>query len=127
MCYYYFSNIKSVKWYKKVFLYGLEASVVNAFILYKFYRNNLNIKLIDFRMNIIETLVKSLNSEKNYINKNYYDQLKGKYFIEKNSQNRQRKCVVCKTRSTYECDICKVSLFIDKCFKIYYKKIKIDL
>lgn len=121
LCSYYFSNIKSLKWYKKIFLYGLEACLVNAFILYKFYTQNKKMKLFDFRLSVIESLKNSINLEIKYKPKaKIRDRLRGKHFISKKSLN-PKLCVYCKgRRSRYECEICMVSLCIDECFKKFH-------
>lgn len=131
MCSYYFANIKSVKWYKNILLYGIEVCMVNALRLYNSFSKGKKMQLFDFRMKVIEKLAEPiifLNSSPAPClstlcgNLNTH-RLKGKHFIEKLEKNDVRRCIFCKIRrSTYRCDICKFTLCIEDCFRQYHTK-----
>jgi len=129
---FYFSNTRSVKWYKKIFLYAVEVCLINSYILFKKY-NNSKISVFDFKLRIIEAMRDSIIEKKEIVSdKIYADRLKGKHFLEKNSENAQRQCKICSIkkiirRSRYHCHACKISLCVEGCFKIYHTKKELKL
>ena len=120
---YYFCNRRSIKWYRKIFLYSLEVCVTNSYIMYKEDKNPL-ISLLDFRLSIIKGLSNAqIKLDNNFKNKTH--RLHGKHFIMKIPHKKRKDCKVCSTSnkrisSRYECETCQVGLCIEICFKKYH-------
>ena len=57
---YYCFQRKSLKWWKKVFFWLLETSVVNSFIIYKEHNTTCKDSQLTFRQKLVKALVKHL-------------------------------------------------------------------
>ncbi len=120
---FYFANKKSIKWYKKFFIYLLDTCITNAYILYKKVNNN-KMELLDFKINIIYSL-KGENRKviKTPINVDPNKRLVGNHFIKKIKERKD--CILCsdrknKRKMTYLiCSICRVHLCLD-CFETFH-------
>ena len=127
---FYFANKKSIKWYKKVFIYLLDACITNSFILYKKVEGN-KIGLLDFKINIIYSL-KGQNRKiiKNPIYVEPKRRLIGKHYLEEAEERKD--CILCSNRkfqgrklTKYRCRYCNVHLCIE-CFSIFHDNRNLD-
>jgi hypothetical protein len=122
---YHLANRKTIKWYKKVFFYFIEISLVNSFLIYKHNCSDLKMSLLEYKIEIIKNLIgKDLLEEDVFTNDQH--RLKGKHFLEKGQNSLD--CVVCSTtnnrvRVIYRCKICKVNICPIECFEKYHTKI----
>ena len=129
---YYSFQRKSFKWWKKVFFWLLEVSVVNSYILYKETTPTRPDSHLAFRRQLIRQLVSHLDfSERPWPGRHRVrDSLErlqpGKHFL---SSGKRRDCAVCSDRSggmrhmtTYFCQTCSdhLPLHPDKCFEHYH-------
>jgi len=133
LCSYYLSNRRSIKWYRKIFFYVIEASLVNSYIFYK-TKNIQKTDLMNFQLSVIQGLTKvPLNFEKEFQKDNpciKEHRLQGKHFIEVSKSRLD--CVVCskkncRKKTNNRCEICKVHLHETKCFKFYHTKVNYKL
>lgn len=140
-CMAYYPTIRNQqrKYYKKIFRHLLDQVVWNSFVLYQ--KKGGPLKHLDFRMQLIENLVKN-NYEIKLIHKNLGKnpgsvlRLSGRHFpstvppTERNPKPRRR-CVVCansfgedgkrkRIESRYICKICNVGLCASPCFERYH-------
>jgi len=128
LCSYYVSNRKTIKWYRKIFFYVIEACLVNSYILYKMNKNK-KMSLLNFQLAIIQGL-SNIYLDFNYdINQNFTEirqnELQGNHFLERGDYRKD--CVICSKKSCrkmtwYRCEICRVHLHETTCFKLYHTK-----
>ena len=130
---YYCFQRKSIKWWKKVFFWLLETSVVNCYILYKEHKNNKCDSQLSFRRKLIKGLISHLDpSERPRRGRRRIvdgvERLQpGKHFLAKGSK---RDCAVCSERGSggprhmtvYFCQTCSEHppLHPEKCFEYYH-------
>jgi len=123
---YYCIEKKSKKWYKKIFYYALELTLINSFIVYK-NSSNSNISLLDYKGIIIKKLLgvselQFKNSEKSTLRMVSQYQ----HFLKEIENNKRRDCIVCSDRNIrrqmtyFECDTCNKAYCLN-CFKNYHK------
>ena len=117
----YRSNIKVKKWYWPIFLYLLDASISNAWQIYRYSKND--ISLLEFRRNIALSLLNTNSSHRSDYSKRSvkdFSRYDGQqHYIEK--IEKQKRCAYCSKKTLYICSKCKVGLNID-CFKNYHEK-----
>lgn len=128
---------KSLKWWRKVFFWLLETSIVNAYLLYNLNKGQGKVRQRKFRKQLIKDLVGNVkNSRKRGRPSDIEDQerLNGKLHIlyplggKNNSQSKD--CAVCSDRSAggsrkrtkYICKTCtkEPGLCIGDCFERYH-------
>ena len=106
--------------------------MTNAWINYHENKNK-EMSLLDFRMKVVEGLSNIQIEEKNQNLFMKKHRLHGMHFIRKIEGGKKRDCKVCsnakeknRVTTTYECEICEVSLCPVDCFKLYhtFKKYK---
>lgn len=140
MSYYSFLH-KSIKWWRKVFFWMLEVSIVNSYIIYKelaksrrapvmpqlAYRRKLILSLsAPVRMAVIPRQVRHASR---------LERLRSTHFLAKGTKRRD--CVVCSNRgsdgsrhlSLYHCATCSTNpaLCPSGCFEAYHTKINYKL
>lgn len=125
---FYFSDKKSLKWYKKVFLFILEVSITNSYIIYKKQvNNNKRLNHLKFRNAIIKSLIGENVNEKVKTDKmkNSRNRLIGRHFLGK--KNKYTNCCICTNRQIGKrkqtnliCKQCQISICFD-CFEPYHK------
>lgn len=135
---------KSLKWWRKLFFWGLEASIVNAFILYKASTVNSNNKKIShkqFREELLLGLVGDLRVTTKTGRPSSSDKeqrLDGTlHIITLHPQRKHKDCTVCSNRNipggrretTYICETCdrKPGLHVGECFKRYHTMVNYKL
>ena len=114
---------KTKKWYKKIFLFGIGASILNGKIIYEF-KTGKKETVIQFKESIVEyifTLYKRKEKSnvelKSYIPPKFRDALHNiKHII-----NLKRKCMLCGKRTPYLCSECNIHLH-PECFNNYHIK-----
>lgn len=131
---------KSHKWWHRIFFFFLDASIVNAFIIYK----ELNLEKMtmkDFRLAVAEYLISAPNIKKRCSDVSSPITIKKhKPFVppttrhsEANHQptySTRRRCALCSTkenqiRTNWFCSICRVPLCMGKqkhCFQEYHAR-----
>nr|XP_027198261.1 piggyBac transposable element-derived protein 4-like [Dermatophagoides pteronyssinus] len=123
---------KSIKWWKKLFFWGMEISIINSFILYKEVKKKNNEESLS-HLQYIKTLVDELKGSFVRYDKNRYlsshndTRMNGKLHIM--LTGKKKDCVVCSNRvsgkrheTTYFCDSCpdKPRLHLGTCFRYYH-------
>lgn len=119
---------KCMKWYRKLFFHLLDLMLTNAHKLFELLTTT-KISFPDFRLSVVREILK-LDLEKVPTPLTPGIRLKGRHFLSKIKSEQSykqlpRQCVLCsmlnkKTRSTYECKICRKALCIEPCFEIYH-------
>jgi hypothetical protein len=124
------------KWYLKLFRRLLNATVLNAVII---YRHNMGKKLsqLAFRISFLESRFEQFaNTERGLPGRQAAEdipRLKERHFIRKVPPSRkkagpQRRCVVCtrhgrKKDTRFCCLQCDVGLCLEECFEAYHTKL----
>ena len=136
MSYYSFLH-KSVKWWRKVFFWCIEAAVVNSFVIYKsqaWSRGEIAITHSAYRRQLVDTLsgpIRSSSVSRRRTGPRLSQQLERlkpvRHFPEK--ATKRRDCIVCSKRSAgerhttlYYCNTCsnKPYLCPSTCFHRYH-------
>ena len=129
---------KHTKWYKKLFFYMIDISIVNSFLLFKKLHGGIQ-TLPQFKVELARQLLQSADipdysSPGRPRSLPTPDRLRGKngHFLENNPVPEGRKafykrCTVCLKHGTrketkFQCDKCKVPLCPVPCFKDYHTK-----
>ena len=145
-------NRQSIKWWKKVAFRLLNLSMVNAYILYNYWRKSMGKSVITHTKFCINFIKQLLDTALEYNPPPLvpivtdFSRLNGRHFIEKNplippAKKAMGRCQVCcpaerrKFRlkgqeppkragreSAYQCDRCKIVLCIGDCFKLYHTR-----
>ncbi len=124
-CYYSFDR-RTVKWWRKLFFWLMEVSIVNAYILYKGEHRGSH---VDFRRKLVVGLCEGfppLNVRRCLLRPpQIHERLLGSHFP--SLGDRRRRCTVCNTTSTrhdtkYFCKTCTThpALHVDICFERYH-------
>jgi len=117
LSYYAFSN-RFGKWYRKVFVYLLDITLYNSYILYN--RDNKEISFLDFRKCIVDDLLRKYIIKVNNIDKNI------NHFPYVDENKNRGDCSFCKsqfqkrTRIIYKCKACNKYLCPEICFEKYH-------
>ena len=126
---------KSIKWYKKVFLYLLDVTLVNSFLLYKQLGGSetFNSFRLMLAKEILEMRTPNLPDYRNRVRQARLPssgRLSGKHFpaqipITGSRAVMYKRCYVClrnRVRKTTKimCDKCEIPLCAIPCFKIYH-------
>lgn len=128
---------KSHKWWRKLFFWGLEVSVINSYLLYREHQKKHNIKKLT-HLQYVRRLVGQLVGDfrdaepKNPSTCETAERLNGLlHIIRRDDAGRSKDCVVCSNRkvkhgrreSRYYCATCtaKPALHIGDCFERYHK------
>ena len=134
VCYYSFLH-KSIKWWKKVFFWLLEVSVVNSYVIYKEYCTHNKIKPMQhlaYRRNLVqltESIRASAGSCPGRRCPVSLERLQSKpHFL--THEDKRIDCVVCSDRdgkrhlTYYRCETCSdhPPLCPTECFKTYHTK-----
>jgi len=129
---------RTKKWYKKILLFGVDASIINAKILCEL-RTGRSYTTVKFKEKIIEHIFKIYSDYKKANEKNYHDYYdrytKPKKVSDPRSStvsnnglhnvghiSEKKRCVKCHKRTPYICIECNVHLHAE-CFTAYHKKI----
>jgi hypothetical protein len=123
------------KWYMKLFRRLLNATVLNAMII---YRRNMGKKIrqLAFRVSFLEALFEQFANKRGLPGRQAAEnipRLKERHFIHKVPPSRkkaaaQRRCVVCtrhrrKKDTRFCCLQCNVGLCVEECFEAYHTKL----
>lgn len=138
----YFIGRRSKKSWFRIFWFLFESATINAYILYKHKNRNRKNIHHDFRLRLASSLKSAHLSNKKqnpvvYKNKKggvfgVLDEIrlgqKGFHFL---SLSAYKRCRFCSTRkqekqSKYKCEICKVTLCITPCMKLYHQSQNLD-
>lgn len=131
---------KSLKWWRKLYFWLLEVSVVNSFILYNSEKKKNNepvVRHVTFRKQLIEQLVSDVRNVRRKrgrptsIDNDAAIRMNGLYHsIKANESKKTKDCVVCSDRKTpggrketiFYCDTCprKPGLHPNNCFDKYH-------
>lgn len=124
---------KSLKWWRKLFLGGLEMSVINSFILYRISEEGKQQKPMTHHK-FVKSLVKQLRGDfresRSRPSTSLSDnRLNNKLHIP-NVGERKRDCIVCSDRktpggrrqTTFYCETCtnQPAMHVGNCFKLYH-------
>jgi len=113
-CAYIETDRKSLKWWKKLFFHIFDVSIINSWIIYKSYGNDITLKDFKFQLST-EMLCKSyrkVNVSVGVSNEDrHFPGLRG-----------LRKCHFrdCGRRTRYFCKMCGVNICSVPCFEIYH-------
>lgn len=133
-------NRKSHKWWHRIFFYFLDATVVNAFVLYK-ELNLPKMSMKDFRRSILQALVSSqiVKNKRIIIGGETIAKKRSKPFVppeirqaesahqpQRDSRRRCSKCSDSKkqVRTNWSCSVCKVPLCLGinkTCFQDFHR------
>lgn len=129
---------RTKKWYRKVFFWLLEVSVVNSYIIYSEVQKKGGLKPmshVDFRRSLVLDLVSERIAQKpnkrrpgRPAQRPEEERLTGRHFL-KQREKKWNRCVVCKKKglrreTTYVCKTCpnEPPLHPDECFEDYHTK-----
>ena len=131
---------KHVKWYKKLFFYMIDISLVNTYLIYKkLHQDQKRLTFSMFKIMLARVLLQSaeiLDFAKAGRKRLYPtpDHLRAKngHFLELNptkSGSHYKRCAVSlkngqRKETKYQCDRCKISLCPSPCFKDYHLRTK---
>nr|XP_034194964.1 piggyBac transposable element-derived protein 4-like [Osmia lignaria] len=129
---------KSQKWWRKLFFWGLEVSVINSYLLYQEHHKTYNIKKLShlqFVRHLIDQLIGNFRdaNPKAPVTSGTAERLNGfLHIIRRDETGRSKDCLVCSNRkikhgrreSRYYCATClaKPALHIGDCFELYHTK-----
>lgn len=135
-------NVKGKKWWWPIFTNFLDVAKVNAWRLYRLTIDP-QIPLLDFQRNVAVSLLKTPDEalenkeaiiipvQKRFgrpskiqvlaINATKMD--KSTHLIEKNPENKRKRCKNCSSQTVTICNKCNVALHA-KCFKDFHKNVK---
>lgn len=133
---------KTLKWWRKLFFWGLEVSIINAYVLYKACPNTTQkLSHKQFREKLVLDLVENIRvtvkrGEPSSSDKE--QRLDGKlHIITLNPQKKHKDCAVCSNRkvpggrkeTSYICETCdrKPGLHVGQCFKRYHTMVNYRL
>lgn len=129
---------KTVKWWRKLFFWLLEVSIVNSYHLFSMDRKERNLNSIShlkFRRNLIDQLVANVRNTSRKRGRpsktDTEERLNGKpHFIMKRQDSSHKDCAVCSRRNvsggrhetSYFCETCsrQPGLHPGECFKKYH-------
>ena len=126
---------KTIKWWKRVFLWSLEVAQVNSFILYNLSHPNEKLSLLKFKDRLITQLCEKSVTCADYVaaecskrGRPSYTPLHTRlstqqHLIEHRAADRN--CVICSTaqdrrRTKYACSTCDKYLHPKDCFRTYH-------
>jgi len=132
---------KTLKWWRKLFFWGFETSIVNSYILYKECETRENRKPLGhkkFRQKLLMQLIGNFRVPKSKSGRpstgDTEQRLDGTGHFIYNNPNKHKDCTVCSNRkipggrheTTYFCDTCerKPGLHPGDCFKKYHTLLK---
>ena len=135
---YYNIERRSIKWWKKVFFFGIEVCINNSYILYKQNNNNNNRKydFLTFRLNLIKQILNKYTAkEYNFENikkNNAVNNLRIKFFkncihYPKKIKGLKKNCFYCykedklQKQTNFYCEKCDKVLHLE-CFVVYHNK-----
>ncbi|KAI4481598.1 hypothetical protein M0802_013908 [Mischocyttarus mexicanus] len=121
-----------LKWWRKLFFWGMEMSIINSYILYKTVQHNKNEKALThlkYRKILVDQLIGDFRQERTRVSRSISEiRLNGKLHIMRKGPKRD--CVVCSTRKQRDgsrqtseyCDTCpsKPRMHMGDCFQRYH-------
>ena len=132
----YASVRKHVKWYKKLFFYFLDLTIMNSYLLQKFLGGKQC--LLEFKLSLVRLILESCTLPVYHMRMRPRSlpspqRLTGRHFLMPipktgKKQYPTKRCIVCKkhdkrVESRYQCDSCLVSFCVHPCFKDYHTKL----
>lgn len=128
---YYSIPRKTIRWYRKVFFHLIDICLWNSFYTYRTKNNLANLKFLEFREDVIRTILGASQKEKIDKEKNiptdfhYLEPVSSENRKEKSPMVRCRQCSKEKrfSRSRYFCSLCpeKPGLCVFPCFRDWHK------
>lgn len=130
---------KTVKWWRKVFFWLVETSIVNSFILFKLNTDQKKLRQIKFRKMLVKELIGNVRNNNKRGRPSDVDEnerLNGKLHLPYALEGRKTKdCVVCsdrrpgqeRKRSKFFCKSCvkQPGLHMGECFEKYHTEKKL--
>lgn len=133
-------NRKSRKWWHRIFFYFVDASVVNAYVIYRHIleENSKPLSMKDFRLEIIRKLIREPSRKRLSVSRIPVTVKKHRRFVPKEvrlkdsshqpTYTSRRRCALCSTkakqiRTNWMCSRCDVPLCLGKnktCFERYH-------
>jgi Transposase IS4 len=126
---------KTLKWWRKLFFWGLEVSVVNSYILYKEKQRGLNKKAMSHLEFVDKLIIQLVGNHRGGLNhtkgRHSLDpelRLNGKlHVLMPQEEKKSRECIVCsdkiqRKRTIYLCITCdiKPAMCVGVCFQKYH-------
>lgn len=126
---------KTIKWYQKVYFYLLNVSLYNSFVIFKALHSETKMTFLDFKILIVEDLLKVHRKLQNAPKKqvpgldkrltnsyNHFPAGKGKY---ENGRQKFQPCIMCRRKKIRKetpviCEKCNVPLCAFPCFKEFH-------
>ena len=134
-CASYSFSRKTLRWWRKLFFWMLEMSLVNSFILYRLETHQPNLTQLQYRKKTILQLVgntRNVNAERRGRPSSADDHerlQKIPHFIAKAASGHTKVCMVCSTKqnrktTVFYCETCsrRPGLHPGQCFKEYHTK-----
>ncbi|CAK9816518.1 PiggyBac transposable element-derived protein 4 [Anthophora quadrimaculata] len=126
---------KSLKWWRKLFFWGMEISLVNSYLLYKLEKTKRGEKPLS-HLRFLKTLVEQLRGpyrqQREQASTSHSDEIRLNGKLHVILKGPKRDCKVCSDRSTpagrretsYYCDTCpdKPRMHLGYCFTKYHTK-----
>lgn len=137
--YYCQYNRKTIKWWKRIFLWLLEVTQVNSFILYQLSHPDQKLTLLQFKKHLISQLCLKATEYRDYVPPSVskrgrpyevptFNRLsQAPHLVELRPMDRN--CEVCSTpanrkRTNYGCITCGTFLHPKDCFRIYHTQVE---
>ncbi|KAK2588065.1 hypothetical protein KPH14_004130 [Odynerus spinipes] len=126
---------KTLKWWRKLFFWGLESCVINSYILYKYKQRESNpMTFLKFMKLLVKGLTKDFRADTMHIahvTLNDRQRLNNElHIIQLNPLHKHKDCKVCSKRkikggrreTNYYCETCsdRPALHVGECFKRYH-------
>ena len=113
---------RTLKWYKKIFVFGIDAAIINSKILFEL-KTGKSITTVKFKENLVDEIF-NLNKKKKYMENNNERTNNGlsKNINYHNARNtlRDENCVICGKLTSFTCHECDSYLHYE-CFAKYHK------
>ena len=107
---------RTLKWYKKIFLFGVESSIINAKIIFEL-KTGKPITTVKFKENLVEQIFKLYADKKTFTRNNIYKPMVDYHCI-RNTETEDN-CKQCGQPTTYYCSDCGVHMHTE-CFVQYH-------
>jgi len=122
-CAYVETDRKSLKWWKKLFFHILNVSIINSWIIYKSYGNEIKLKDFKFQLST-EMLCQSFRMKDLVIRiKKKYRHFPAKRFEPGRRGLRKCKYKDCNNKTQFICKMCGIHLCIEPCFEFFHLRL----
>lgn len=127
---YYPCERKTIRWYKKLLVHILQMGILNAYFLYNKYTITSKMTMLDFRLQVIKSLLGSdrqVEVEDNREHEGEAKHVPAKLPINNKGVRGRKKCKLCtrngtRKDTTYYCKACpgEPALCLENCFEIHH-------